>query len=230
MPIQLVEAIFPDRRDGAWLDGRGLAAASILFIIGSAATWYLWSHVALQRFPAAQGYRSPVLAVALAVAVIAVLMALALVRRRSAHAPQVAERRAPRPWLVGVIAFLLGLVWLALTLTAFDVAPSLNSVIPILLAAALAGGAVLLVRRWARRSEQPPGGAGLGSHGRRHADWVPGGRRARRSSRRDREAGAQPGGAGTACCPGGSDSAPMAVCGPGAIWPGSAGCLTRPGR
>ena len=153
MPIQLVEVIFPDRRDGAWLDGRGLAAASILFIIGSAATWYLWSHVALQRFPAAQGYRSPVLTVALALVVIAVVMALALVRRRSAHAPQVADWRAPRPWLVGVIAFLLGLVWLALTLTAFDVAPSLNPVIPILLAAALAGGAVLLVRRWARRSD-----------------------------------------------------------------------------
>ena len=80
-------------------------------------------------------------------------MALALVRRRSAHAPRVAEWRAPRPWLVGVIAFLLGLVWLVLTLTAFDVAPSLNPVIPILLAAAWAGGAVLLVRRWARRSD-----------------------------------------------------------------------------
>lgn len=153
LPIQLVEVIFPDRRDGAWLDGRGLAAATILFVIGSAAAWYLWTHVALQRFPAAQGYRAPVLTVALALATIAVLMALTLGRRRSAHAPQVAERRAPRPWLVGVTAFLLALAWLVLTVTAFGVAPSMNPVIPILLALALAGGTVLLVRRWARGSD-----------------------------------------------------------------------------
>ena len=153
LPIQLVEVIFPDRRDGAWLDGRGLAAATILFVIGSAAAWYLWTHVALQRFPAAQGYRVPVLTVALALATIAVLMAPALGRRRSAHVSQVAERRAPRPWLVGVTAFLLGLAWLVLTVTAFGVAPSLNPVIPILLALALAGGTVLLVRRWARGSD-----------------------------------------------------------------------------
>lgn len=151
LPIQLVEVIFPDRRDSAWLDARGLAAATILFVIGSAAAWYLWSHVALQRFPAAHGYRAPVLTVALALLTIAVLMALSLARRRSVPAPWVAERRAPRPWLVGLTAFLLGLLWLILALTAFNVAPSLNPLIPIALAAAWAGGAVLLVRRWARR-------------------------------------------------------------------------------
>lgn len=153
LPIQLVEVIFPDRRDGAWLDQRGLAGATILFVIGSAAAWYLWTHVALQRFPAAQGHQAPVLTVALALATVAVLMALVLGQRRSAHAPQVAERRPPRPWLVGVTAFLLGLAWLVLTVTAFGVAPSMNPVIPILLGLALAGGTVLLVRRWARGSD-----------------------------------------------------------------------------
>lgn len=54
--------------------------------------------------------------------------------------------------MVGLAAFLLGLVWLVLTGTALNVAPSLNPVIPILLAAC-AGGAVLLVRRWAHRSD-----------------------------------------------------------------------------
>ena len=115
LPIQLVEVIFPDRRDSAWLDSLGLAAASILFVIGSAGAWYLWTQVGLQRFPAAHGYRAPILTVALALVTIAMLTALGLVRRRSAHAPRVAERRAPRPWLVGLTAFLLGLVWLVLT-------------------------------------------------------------------------------------------------------------------
>src|SRR5262249_39585035 len=63
-------------------------------------------------------------------------------------------------------------------------------------------------------------------HGRQHADGIPGGWRAWWFRRSDREAGAQPAGAGAACCPGGSDSAPMALGGRSATWPGSAGCLT----
>jgi len=54
-------------------------------------------------------------------------------------------------------AFLLGLVWLVLTGTAFNVAPSLNPVIPILLAVAWAGSTVLLLRRLARRSDWQDG-------------------------------------------------------------------------
>lgn len=153
LPIQLVEVIFPDRRDDTWLDGRGLALATTLFVIGSAAAWYSWTHNALQRFPAAQGYRAPVLTVAVALATVAVLMALALVPRWSVRAPRVAARRALRPWLLAMTAFLLGLVWLVLTVTALGVAPSLNPVIPILVALAWAGGTCVLVRRWARASD-----------------------------------------------------------------------------
>jgi len=122
-------------------------------LVPHAAAWYLWTQVALQRFPAAQGYRAPVLTVTLALVAIAVLAALALARRRSAGRPELPERRAPRPWVLGLAAFALGLVWLVLDVTALGVAPSLNPVIPILVALAWGGGTALLVRRWARGSD-----------------------------------------------------------------------------
>jgi len=54
----------------------------------------------------------------------------------------------PWPWLVGIIAFVLGLPWFALIVLQYGLAPSLPVVIPVALGLAWAAGAFFLVRYW----------------------------------------------------------------------------------
>ena len=145
LPIQLTELIFPFQRDEPWLGRRGLVITGIVFLLASIGAWYLWTQIAIRRFG---GYQPFLPGILFALAVIAVLVAAVLGSRPSLRRMQKTARPVPWPWLVGLIAFVLGLPWFALIVLQYGLAPSLPVVIPVALGLAWAAGAFFLVRYW----------------------------------------------------------------------------------
>ena len=47
LPIQLMELIFPARRDVPWLGTRGLVIAATVFVLASFVAWYSWTQLYL---------------------------------------------------------------------------------------------------------------------------------------------------------------------------------------
>jgi hypothetical protein len=151
LPIQVSELLFPDRRDDLWLGRWGLVVASVVFLLASIATWYLWGQ-AVHKFVPGPGYQAPLLAIGLALLGTVALVAIALVPQTASGARPVTERRAPRPWLVGLAAFWLALFWFALVVFAVGVAPAVPAIAPAVVAFLLAALTFGAVRRWSSRS------------------------------------------------------------------------------
>jgi len=150
LPIQLVELLFPVRRETPWLGRPGLLIASLVFVLASVAVWYRWSFiVALALTPDHRPYQAPVLeqGIALVAAVVLVLIGLGL--RRSAHPTEERSRRAPRPWLLGLFIFVPAVLWFVLPILVFVATSSLSMVPTLLIGIVLIGGVAALVRRWA---------------------------------------------------------------------------------
>src|SRR5262249_11438401 len=72
IPIQLTELLFPDRHNDPWLGKGGLVVASVVFVLASAGTWYLWDQ-AVHKLVKGPAYQAPPLTIALAVAAVVVL-------------------------------------------------------------------------------------------------------------------------------------------------------------
>lgn len=145
LPIQLVEIIFPDRRDEPWLRWRGLVTCSVVFLVSSFFAWYLWTQVFVPKFFPELAYDVPLPAIVLSLAAIAALTATALVPG--------ADLRLPRPQTIGLIAFLLGLPWFGLVFIAYRIAPSLPPFIPIVAGLAVAGAALFLITSWSASAQ-----------------------------------------------------------------------------
>jgi hypothetical protein len=92
VPIAIVETFVPDRRTEPWLGKFGMAVAGIAFLLGSA----LIFSDSLQTLPSASQMVG-----ASAVVVALIVVAFPIGRRPR---PKV-DRPAPKPWLVGVVAF-----------------------------------------------------------------------------------------------------------------------------
>jgi hypothetical protein len=148
LPIQLTELIFPARRDDPWLGRRGLIIAAAVFVLASFAAWYLWTRIAAPMYSHGEVYRPPLLSLLIAVAGTVLLVLGAFGLRRGTGPERTSTRPVAQPWLVGVVAFVLGLLWSALVFLAYGVAPALPVAIPITGGIALACVAFFLVRYW----------------------------------------------------------------------------------
>ncbi len=146
LPVQLTELLFPARRHELWIGRRGLILASLAFVLGSFVAWYSWTQVARVQVFHLPEYQPPLLDILLAVVAIVLLVATAFSPRTSPQ-PQ-REGSAPRPWLVGLTAFLFGCPWCLLVLLGFGVAPTIPFVIPMIAGIGWAGTAFWLVMRW----------------------------------------------------------------------------------
>lgn len=151
LPIQLTELLFPSRRDDTWLGRWGLAITAMVFLLASIATWYLF-RLAIPKFVHGPASPPPLFAIVIALAVIALLVVAALGPWSSSHPRHQAARPAPWPWLVGLVAFVLALLWFMLAVFSAGVAPSLPAVIPIVIGLAWAAVAFLVVRHWSASS------------------------------------------------------------------------------
>ena len=149
LPIQLTELIFPARRDEPWLGWRGLVLAAIVFVLACLVAWYSWTQVFVPQFFPESAYRVPWAAIITAWAVIVALSAAALGVPRWSRAETRAARPVPPPWLVGVVAFVMGLPWFLLVFLAYGAAPTLPVALPLGAGLALACAALALVGHWA---------------------------------------------------------------------------------
>ena len=147
LPVQLVELIFPERRDEPWLRSRGLVISAVVFALASFLAWFTWTQLYLPSLPQAP-YRVPLSSIGLAFIAIVLLSAVALGPFRLTWSQPQTTRRAPAPTLVGLAAFMLALPWFALIFLAYDVLPNLPVAIPMAIGVILAGVAFALIARW----------------------------------------------------------------------------------
>jgi hypothetical protein len=148
LPIQLTELIFPDRRDDPWLGIPGLIIAAICFLLAAIVTWYVWTRTLYASFyPGLQHYHPPLLTIIIALVVIAALAALAFAL--PSRPAQNVNRTAPPPWVVGLVAFVAGLLWFAPLALHSGSFPTFPVAIAVVLILAWAAGTFLLIRYWA---------------------------------------------------------------------------------
>ena len=150
VPIQVTELIFPERRDQCWLRVRGLIMASVVFLLGCFIAWFLWTQRARPLAFHVPIYHPPAMTVLIGVFAILALSTTAYFVRNvwGTGVPGT----PPRPWVVALLALLLGLPWYLLMVVTFVPKASLPLAVPLLGATAWATGVFFLVKRWSRTS------------------------------------------------------------------------------
>ena len=151
VPILLVELIFPQRKEQAWIGRRGLVITTIFFVLASFAAWYSWTQVFLPKYYPQSVYQVPPAEIGIALVVIVLLVILAL-----AHKPAFVQPRDARAmshvWLVGSAAFGFGLVWFLVILLPYGALPALPPLVATFAALALAAAGFALLKWWAAAS------------------------------------------------------------------------------
>jgi len=109
IPVQLVELLFPSRRNRPWLRGRGIVISSVVFLLGSYIAWYLWTQRARPVAFHVPIYTPPLAYIFAGLFVILILIAIAFSFRADSGPRNIASRRAPNPFLVGFAAVILSL-------------------------------------------------------------------------------------------------------------------------
>jgi hypothetical protein len=145
LPVYLVELIFPDRREEAWITRAGLFLVIPLFLLGCLLAWFSWTRIARPKVFHVPAYTPTPAALILALAVMGGLIWLAFgpMRKSPASPPvsQVAQPLLP-PRAPLVLLGTLGAIWatllFGLVLLGFGIAPQFPPLI------AVAGGLVLL--------------------------------------------------------------------------------------
>jgi hypothetical protein len=149
VPVQLTELVFPDRRAAIWPGRRGLVAAAVGFLFGSAVAWFSWTGYARTEVFHMAPYQVPAWQILVAMGVIAMLVAVA------ANLPSPQERprpgQAPPVWLAGMAALAMALPWFVLVTLALEGWPSASVPAGLALVVGLtwAATALWLVCRWA---------------------------------------------------------------------------------
>jgi hypothetical protein len=151
VPVQITDLLFPSRRDQPWLRKRGLIATCIAFLVGSRIAWYGWTQQALPRMHVAP-YHPPVLTIILGFVAIALLILAAYRFRAIGHSGLVDARRPANPWLIGTVAFVMGIAWWALMGLIFAPHAILAAWIPLAAGVVWALLAFALVRYWSAAS------------------------------------------------------------------------------
>ncbi|MGB6690572.1 MAG: hypothetical protein WBE76_22270 [Terracidiphilus sp.] len=114
VPVQVAEIFFGSRRHAPWLRNRGLLIAAILFLLGSRIAWYAWIKRVRPVIFHLPPYHPGALIIGSGVFAIALLAILAYFVRRVGTGKPNPAHGAPPPWVVVVLAFVLGCPFYAL--------------------------------------------------------------------------------------------------------------------
>jgi hypothetical protein len=153
VPVQLTELLFPVRREQPWLRPRGLVIASGVFVLGAFMAWYGWTQRARVLIFHMPPYSPPLLYLAAAVGVIALLILTAYTLPSGRWLDRLAgSYSAPSPLLLALTVTVLGSAWAAFVLLGFGSRPDVP--FPLALAAGVAwcGLTLFLMRRWTSSS------------------------------------------------------------------------------
>lgn len=145
LPIRLTEALFPRRAGSTWLGPRARLGLNVLFILGCLLAWHQWTRVVRPRFLGLPVDDPPAVTLAAAATAAVVLVALALVRPVRLRWRPASASRVPRPWLIGVLATLVALLWFGLTLGVPRALPPAIGIAPALV---LAAAVTITLARW----------------------------------------------------------------------------------
>jgi hypothetical protein len=136
IPLLLTALLFPRQHGRPWLGRVGLGLDVVVFVLINSV---------LFRFFARASVAPPLALLGAALLVVAlVLLALFLAPRLTAT---IHDRKAPAPWLVGLVAFLASATFSA-TFLLFPQLTVVPAALPVLLYATGYAGVALLMRRW----------------------------------------------------------------------------------
>ncbi len=155
MPIQLVELTFPLHRTSAWLGVRGCVVATLLFMLGAAASWYNWTQLLAPDYVHLPVYLPPLLTVLCGWVVVLMCVIAGLLLRPVQRPPaSTASIAAPAPWVVAAVAACATFLWFALTVLwprSGAWARAVPAFVPLLVAVILAGSVSVVLGAWSRR-------------------------------------------------------------------------------
>ena len=122
VPVQLVDLMFPARREEPWIGRGGFARAVTFFGIAAFLAWYMWTQRARTMIFHMPPYNPPMLYLAAAMAVI---VALIVAAHRLRNRRSISQSPTPRPWFAGLAICLLSIPWCALVMLGYGVAPEI---------------------------------------------------------------------------------------------------------
>jgi hypothetical protein len=137
IPIAVAELCFPERRHKPWLGRAGSTVAAGCYALGA-----LSISIVFRRF-LAPNFRAPASSLIVTALSAAALAVWALTRKPvlAALAGRELPATVPSPWLVGFLAFATAALWMGLFTLPQSLRTGLRPLLPMTLAACLAGGA-----------------------------------------------------------------------------------------
>jgi hypothetical protein len=152
VPVQITELMFPERRHEAWLHRRGYLLSTLAFLVGSFVAWFSWTQMARPYAFHAPPYEPPALTLLAGFLAIGLLAVAARAARGAGQTRTASAHNPPRPWLVAIVALLLGFPWYGLMVVVFGRWMDLPLWIPMTLAGAWGLASYGLIGRWTTTS------------------------------------------------------------------------------
>jgi small-conductance mechanosensitive channel len=144
MPTLAVELMFRDRHSGPWLNRTGAIVTGVLFSVGCFFAWFTWTQIARTKVFHQPSFTPQLHWVLIAAAAIVLLILTALRTR-----PEVRPLRTPQPWLLGFLSAIWAVMWFALVVLAFGIAPQLSPAGVVAAALVIILLLLIFVPRWA---------------------------------------------------------------------------------
>jgi hypothetical protein len=160
VPVCLVELMFPERRGQVWMGKIGVAVTMFFFVIGSVLAWFAWTHIARVKVFHQPMFIPPVATMVVSLVIIAALIALAFGPLRNTTTRS--NGRTPPTWLLAVLGAAWSVLWYALLVLAFGIAPSVPPAIPMAAGLLIAAAMLYAIPRWITSTGWT----------RRHAFWL----------------------------------------------------------
>lgn len=145
LPTLATDLIFPRRRDEPWLSRTGVIVTAVIFLIGCFFAWFTWTQIARTKV-----FHQPPFTPSLPF-VLGAFAAIVILILASLRVPDRLNKRTlkpPPPSLVAILSAAWAILWFALVVLAFGLAPQLPAVVVAVLALFVALLLLIIVPLW----------------------------------------------------------------------------------